>query len=317
MQNLYPEIQPYATGELRVSSLHTMFYEEVGNPKGKPALFLHGGPGVGIMPNYRRFFDPDFYHVVLPDQRGAGRSTPHAELKENTTWDIVEDLEKLRAHMGVDKWIVMGGSWGSTLGLCYAMKYPQSILGLILRGVFLARPFELVWLHHRDGGAHRVFPDEWERYTAILPENRRDNPVTAYYEILTTGDENARKEAASAWTRWEASTMNLVPDEPAIRRMMVEGTALAISRIECHFTHHNFFMHSDNELLDGAKTIAHIPTRIVQGRHDIICPPISAWDLHRALPKSELRIVPDGAHSPMDPGMIHQLVTASEDFKTL
>ena len=315
--SLYPEIEPYRTSTLRVSDLHTMFYEEVGNPNGKPALFLHGGPGVGIMPDYRRFFDPAIYRIVLPDQRGAGRSTPHAELKENTTADIVEDLEKLRKHLGIQKWVVMGGSWGSTLGLCYAIAYPESISGLILRGIFLGRRFEITWLHGRDEGACRIFPDEWEKYAAPIPESRRDNTVAAYYELLTGNDENARMGAAMSWTRWEAFTMNLVPNEEAIKKMMKEESAVAISRIECHFTHHNFFLRSDNEILDHVNKIAHIPCRIVQGRHDIICPTQSAWDLHRALPKSDLRIVPDGAHSPMDPGMIHELVLASEDFKSL
>ena len=314
---LFPEIEPYRTGTLKVSEKHTVFYEEVGNPKGLPALFLHGGPGVGLNPNYRRFFDPEFYRVVLLDQRGAGRSTPHAELEENTTWDIVEDLEKLRLHLDVDKWVIMGGSWGSLLALAYAITYPDSVRGMIIRGIFLARPWELDWLYRPSGGAIRMFPDEWEKFVAPIPAARHDDPLAAYYEILTGGDENAVRSAAQAWTRWEAYSMNLVPDEAAISSMLAEKTAMSIARTECHYAYHNFFLRSDNEILDNAARIAHIPCRIVQGRHDVICPPQSAWDLHRSLPNSDLRIVPDGAHSPMDPGMISELITASEDFRSL
>ena len=314
---LFPEIEPYRTGTLKVSAKHTVFFEEAGNPNGKPALFLHGGPGVGIHPDYRRFFDPEFYRVILLDQRGAGRSTPHAALEENTTWDIVEDLEKLRNHLKLDAWVVMGGSWGSTLGLCYAITYPKSVRGLIIRGIFLARPFEHDWLFRANGGASRIFPDEWERYVAAIPEDKRDDPMPAYYKILTGNDHNARKAAAEAWTRWEAYSMNLVPNEEAIRNMLSEKSAMSIARTECHFAYNKFFLRSDNETLDNADKIAHIPWRIVQGRHDIICPPQSAWDLHKALPKSDLRMVPDGAHSPTDPGMIHELITASQDFKSL
>lgn len=314
---LYPEIEPYRTGTLKVSEIHTLFYEEVGNPEGKPALFLHGGPGVGILPDYRRFFDPDFYRVILPDQRGAGRSTPHAELRENNTWEIVEDLEKLRKHLNVDRWVVMGGSWGSTLGLSYGIKHPTSIAGLILRGIFLARPMEADWLFRAGRGTSQIFPDEWEQFVSVVPEAERNDLVSAYYKLLTGDDEELRLQAAKAWTRWEASTMTLVPNEHSINRMTDHESAVAISRIECHFTVHNFFMETDNYLLDHISPIRDIPFRIVQGRHDVICPPVSAWNLHKALPGSDLRIVPDGAHSPMDAGMIHELVQASEDFKSL
>lgn len=313
---LYPEIDPHNTSTLRVSELHTLFFEQAGNPDGKPALFLHGGPGVGILPNYRRFFDPGFYRIVLPDQRGAGRSTPHAELRENTTWNLVEDLEKLRSHLGIEKWIVMGGSWGSTLALCYAIRYPQSVLGLIIRGVFLARKWEIDWLF-RVGGASQIFPDEWERFLAPIPEKQWDDLVGAYYKILTGNDETARKEAAQAWTRWEAATMTLLPDPETVQKMLADHSATAIARIECHYTINRFFVESDHYLLENVDAIQQIPCRIVQGRYDIICPVTSAWDLHKRLPQSDLRIVADGAHSPMEPGMIHELVLASEDFKAL
>jgi len=315
-RTLYPPIEPYRTGTLKVSDIHSMFYQEAGNPEGKPALFLHGGPGVGILPDYRRFFDPKVYRVILPDQRGAARSTPYAELSENTTWDIVEDLEKLRKHLHIERWIVMGGSWGSTLGVSYAIHYPQSVAALILRGIFLARPMEEDWLF-RPGGASQIFPDEWERFVSPIPEKERGNLLPAYYSLLTGENEEEKLRAARAWTRWEVSTMTLVPNPAVIEAMMEPKSAVAIARIECHYSVNNFFMKSDNYLLDLIHKIHGIPCRIVQGRHDVLCPPISAWDLHKALPGSDLRIVPDGAHSPMDAGMIHELVQASEDFKTI
>ena len=316
-RTLYPPIEPYRTGTLKVSEIHSMFYQEVGNPEGKPALFLHGGPGVGILSDYRRFFDPEFYRVILPDQRGSGKSTPFAELKENTTWEIVEDLEMLRKHLRIDRWIVMGGSWGSTLGVSYAITYPRAIAGLILRGIFLARPMEEDWLFEAGGGASQIFPDEWEKFVAPIPEKERTNMISAYYNILTGENEEEKLRAALAWTRWEVSTMTLVPDQKVIDSLMEPKSATAISRIECHYTLNHFFMKSKNYLLEQIHKAQGIPCRIVQGRHDVLCPPVSAWDLHKAMPDSDLRIVPDGAHSPMGPGMIHELVQASEDFKGL
>ena len=314
-RGLFPEIEPYATGSLRVSDLHTIFYEEAGNADGRPALFLHGGPGVGILPAYRRFFNPGFYRVVLPDQRGAGRSTPHAEIRENTTWDVVADLEKLRRHLGVDDWIVMGGSWGSLLALVYAISHPQSVAGLIIRGVFLGRPSEIDWLHE-PGGASQIFPDEWERYLAAVEGVSASGSVEAYHKLLTGDEEAARLAAAKAWTRWEASTMNLIPDPAAIEEMVGDRAALSIARIECTYTHNKFYMPSDNWVLENVDAIAHIPCRIVQGRYDVICPMISAWELSKALPNAELTIVPDGSHSPMDAGMAAELVRASEALKS-
>lgn len=315
-KTLYPEIEPYKTDYLKVSDLHSIHYEEAGHPAGRPALFLHGGPGVGILPAYRRFFAPDHYRIVLPDQRGAGRSVPHAELRENSTWDLVEDIEKLRLHLGVKQWMVMGGSWGSTLAFCYAISHPDSVSGIIVRGVFLGRPSEIRWLHGA-GGASQIFPDEWEKYLAPIEGHTYRDNVEAYYHLLTEGDAETQLAAARAWSRWEAATMTLLPDEEALHEMSDEHTAVSIGRIECHYTFNTFFMKSDNYILDNCGSISHIPCRIVQGRHDIICPMISAWELHKALPRSELRIVPDGAHSPMDPGMVHELVQASEDFKEL
>lgn len=314
---LFPEIEPYRVERLQVSDLHSLVYEEVGNPEGRPALFLHGGPGVGILPGYRRFFDPAKTRLVLLDQRGAGRSTPGAEIRQNTTWDIVADLEALRRHLGIEDWIVMGGSWGSTLALCYAIEHPESVAALIIRGVFLARPFEIAWLHGPEGAAH-VYPDEYQRFsTALGPDVPPERLVAAYLERMTCGDPPAELAAAKAWSRWETAMATLVPDPDSMALMTADEGALSKARIECHFTANGFFMKSDNHILDSAERIAGIPCRIVQGRHDVICPTLSAWQLHQALPKSELRIVEDGSHSPMDPGMARELVQAAEDFKTL
>ena len=315
-RELFPAIEPYETGTLKVSALHTMFYEQVGNPKGRPALYLHGGPGIGILPGYRRFFDPSFYRTILPDQRAAGRSTPHAELRENTTWDLVEDLERLRRHLGLGPWIVMGGSWGSTLALCYAIKHPESVAGLIIRGVWLVRPFEITWLYE-EGGASNVFPDEWERFRAPIDGIGASSTLEGYYGLLTGADENAKREAAKAWSRWEGAMATLVPDQVALAQADGDHLALAKARIECHYAYNKVFLESDNYILDNVARISHIPCRIVQGRHDVICPTISAWQLHKVLPKSDLRIVADGSHSPMDRSMAAELVQASEDFRSL
>jgi proline iminopeptidase len=315
MRKLFAPIEPYQTGRLQVSPLHEIFYEEVGNPQGIPAVFLHGGPGVGIHPDYRRFFNPRDYHVVLPDQRGAGRSLPHAELRENTTWELVEDLEKLRRHLKIEQWIVLGGSWGSLLALCYAIRHPASVKGIIIRGVCLGRKFETDWLHKF--GMSCVYPDEWEKYQALIPEPERTDMVAAYYRRLTGENESERLPAAAAWSRWEAATMNLVSEPSAIDDFTDPHQALSVGRIECHYTLHDWFLESDNYVLEHADALAHVPLRMVQGRYDMICPVISAWDLHRAVPHSELRIVPLGSHSPLDDAMIDGLVQATEDFKTL
>jgi len=313
-QSLYPKIEPYNVDHLRVSELHSVAYEEIGNPDGRPALFLHGGPGVGISPDYRRFFDPDYFRIVLVDQRGAGRSTPHAEIRENSTWEIVHDLEALKDHLGVEDWIVMGGSWGSLLALCYAIRHPDSVAGIIIRGIFLGRRFEIDWIHGPRGAA-RIYPDEWEKYMAPVPES--DDVVASYCELLASDDESTRDAAAKAWTRWEASMVTLFPDEKALDKALQGPSALSIARIESHFTANNFFLDDDNFVLDNASAIAGIPTKIVHGRYDTICPPVSAWDLHKALPNSELTLVPDGAHSPLDGGMTKELVRAADAMRDL
>ncbi|GJM09851.1 MAG: proline iminopeptidase [Lysobacteraceae bacterium] len=307
-QHLYPEIEPYNVGRLKVSDLHTIVYEEVGNPQGRPALFLHGGPGVGITPSYRQFFDPAHYRVILVDQRGAGRSTPHAEIRDNTTWDIVEDLEKLKGHLGIEDWVVMGGSWGSLLALCYAIQHPESVAAMIIRGIFLGRQFEIDWIHGPNGAA-LVYPEEFERYKALVPD-AEDN-VAAYCQLLSSDDEAVRREAAKAWSRWEGTMVTVFPDPEGLEEMLDSPSAMSIARIESHFTKHKFYLEHEHWVLDNAARMADIPTYIVHGRYDTVCPPISAWELHKALPKSELVIVPDGAHSPVDGGMTKELVRAS------
>ncbi len=314
-RELFPEIEPFKVSSLEVSNLHTVVFEEVGRPDGVPAVFLHGGPGVGILPGYRRFFDPNTYRVILLNQRGAGESTPHAELRQNTTWDLVDDLEKVRAYCKIDRWIVFGGSWGSTLALAYAQTYPESVAGLIVRGVFLGRPAEIDWLHKF--GASEIWPDVWDRFGGYIPAAERDDLVAAYYRRLTSEDPEIQRLAARNWALWESSTMCLVPDHTAIAEMTDSASALAIGRIECHYTFNKFFLKSPDQLLENCSLIREIPCRIVQGRYDVICPVKSAWDLHRALPKSELRIVATGAHSPMEPAMASELVRATEDFKSL
>ena len=311
---LYPDIEPYNIGQFPVSDLHTIVFEEVGSPGGRPALFLHGGPGVGISPGYRRFFDPDHYHLILVDQRGAGRSTPHAGIEDNTTWHILDDLENLRKHLGIKDWVIMGGSWGSLLTLCYAIKHPASVAGMIIRGIFLGRQSEIDWIHGPHGAA-MIYPDEWEKYKEPV-QNATDN-VAAYCQLLNGDNEDAALQAARSWTRWEAVMMTLFPDPVAVQEMTMEHSALSIARIESFFTANNFFMESDNYVLDNAHVMSSIPCRIVQGRYDTICPPISAWELHKALPNSKLSMIPDGAHSPVDGGMTAELVRAADEFRSL
>ncbi len=311
---LYPAIEPYNIGSLKVSDLHTIVYEEVGNPDGRPALFLHGGPGVGITPAYRRFFDPDYYRIILVDQRGAGRSTPHAEIAENTTAHIVADLEQIRLELGIHDWIVMGGSWGSLLALVYAIRHPRSVAGIIIRGIFLGRPDEIEWLHGPYGAA-RVYPDEWERYQSLVPDGA--DGVATYCELLKDPDEETRLAAARAWSRWEFSMVNVFPDPEGLEKLLTDPAAVSTAHIESYYTLNNFFMESDNHVLDNAAVIGYIPTRIIHGRYDTICPPISAWELHKALPNSRLTLVPDGAHSPLDGGMTKELVAAADEFRDL
>ncbi len=313
MANLYPPIEPFDSGKLQVSDIHEIYYERVGNPDGIPVVFLHGGPGGGLVPTYRQYFDPQAYHVVLFDQRGSGRSTPHADLRENTTWDLIDDIEKLREKFGVDKWYVFGGSWGSTLSLAYAISHPDRCLGLALRGIFLTRKKELQWFYQE--GASEIFPDFWERYRDEIPEEERGDFIAAYHKRLTSEDEAVRLSAARAWSVWEGSTSKLYPDEDLMNHWEGAHEALSLARIECHYFTNNSFFPTENYLLENVDKIRHIPTVIVQGRYDVVCPITSAWDLHRAFPEAKLTVVPDAGHSVSEPGIASALVDAMDDFK--
>ncbi|MEO7426362.1 MAG: prolyl aminopeptidase [Fibrobacteria bacterium] len=312
-ESLFPDIEPYRTGTLQVSPLHSLYFEEVGNPGGAPVLFLHGGPGAGINPKHRRYFDPAHYRVLLFDQRGAGRSRPHAEILENTTDHLIDDIEKLRLLAGVEKWLVFGGSWGSTLALAYAIRHPGRVSGLILRGVFLGRPSEVSWLFQ--DGASQVFPDYWEKFLEPIPPVERQDLVAAYHRRLTGSDPEVRLKAAQAWSGWEASVCKLVPDENLIRESIADKMALALARLECHYCGHGLFLPTPNHILENAGILAGMRCRIVQGRYDMACPPISAWELHRALPRSEMRMVPDAGHSATEISLVRELVRATEEFK--
>ena len=312
MKTLYPPIEPFHSGSLKVSDLHTLYFEEVGNPKGQKAVFLHGGPGGGLDPDYRRYFDPGRWRVVLFDQRGCGHSTPHAELRENTTSDLVADIERLRERLGIDRWFVFGGSWGSTLALAYAEAHPARCLGLILRGIFLLRRKELLWFYQE--GASWLFPEAWEEYLAPIPEAERGDLMAAYYKRLTSPDAAVRLAAARAWSIWEGSTSKLRPDAKLIERFAGDTFAEAFARIECHYFVNGAFLRKDGQLLDEATRIAHLPGIIVQGRYDVVCPARSAYEPHRRWPKSKLVMVGDAGHSISEPGIVSALVEATDQF---
>ena len=312
MKTFYPPLEPYDQGFLEVSPVHNLYYEQSGNPAGKPVVFLHGGPGGGTIPLYRQFFDPEAYRVVLFDQRGSGRSTPHANLEENTTWDLVADIEKLRAHLGVERWVVFGGSWGSTLALAYAQTHPERARALVLRGIFLCRRKEIDWFYQE--GASAIFPDVWEEYVKVIPEGERGDLLSAYHRRLTSTDENERLAAARAWSVWEGSTSKLFPDQQLIDHFGEPQMALALARIECHYFVNNSFFVTDNYLIENIGKIRHIPAVIVQGRYDVVCPMMSAWELHRAWPEADFRVVPDAGHSATEPGIVNELITATDRF---
>ncbi|HEY9690657.1 MAG TPA: prolyl aminopeptidase [Oculatellaceae cyanobacterium] len=311
MRELYPPIEPYKEGNLQVSDLHTIAFEESGNPEGKPIVVLHGGPGGGCPPFYRQYFDPSKWRIVMFDQRGCGKSTPHAELRENTTWDLVDDIEKLRSHLKIDQWVVFGGSWGSTLSLAYSQTYPERCTGLILRGIFMLRPKELHWFYQE--GASYIFPDAWEEYVKPIPLAERDDFLTAYYKRLTSLDLTVRLEAARAWSIWEASTSRLLPDANLMQKFGESDFADAFARIECHyFVNQGFF--EPEQLLLNVSRIRHIPAVIVQGRYDVVCPMISAWELHRAWSEAEFIVIPDAGHSMMEVGIRTALIAATDKF---
>jgi len=304
--DLFPLREPYSTGRLRVSRLHTLYYEEYGNPRGKPIVFLHGGPGAGISPNHRRYFDPRRWRVVLFDQRGCGRSTPHAELRENTTWDLVADIERLHEHFGIERWTVFGGSWGSTLALAYAETHPERCRALILRGIFMLRRSELEWFYQE--GASHVFPEAWERYLEPIPPRERGDLMKAFHRRLTSRDRRVRLRAAKAWSVWEGATSRLLPDVAGMKRHASPRFAEAFARIESHYFVNRGFLRRDDQLLRDVGRIRHIPAVIVQGRYDMVCPARSAWDLHRAWPEAKLIVVPDAGHSMYEPGIRRALV---------
>jgi proline iminopeptidase len=309
---LYPVPEPYESGFLTVSSLHTLYWEESGNPDGKPVVFIHGGPGDGTNPQYRRFFDPDKYRIVLFDQRGCGRSTPYAEIRENTTWDLVADMERLRTLRGIDRWQVFGGSWGSTLGLAYAQRHPESVTEMVLRGIFLLRRSELRWFYQE--GASHIFPDAWEAYEAAIPPEERHDYLAAYHRRLTSPDPAVNLPAAKAWSIWEGSTSKLLPDPAYAAHFGDEARALAFARIESHYFSNRGFLDADDQLLRDVPRIRHIPATIVGGRYDLVCPIRSAWDLHRAWPEADLMIVPDAGHSALDAANTRALVAATDRY---
>jgi proline iminopeptidase len=312
LRTLYPSIEPYRSGMLRVAPEHELYFEECGNPDGKPVVFVHGGPGAGCDERARRFFDPDAYRIVLFDQRGCGRSKPHASLVDNTTWDLIADMEKLRSHLGIDTWQVFGGSWGSTLALAYAQSHPDRVTELVLRGIFMLRNSELKWFYQE--GASALFPDRFEHYRAVIPPNERHDYLAAFHKRLTGDNRDEMVKAARAWSVWEAATSFLHVNSDMIGKWEGEKFAIAIARIECHYFVNKGFFETDDQLLRNVGRIRHIPGVIVQGRYDVVCPMQSAWDLHKAWPEAEFKVVPDAGHSAFEPGITHELIAATDRF---
>lgn len=312
MRTLYPSIEPYDTGTLQVSERHCLRYEQCGNPDGKPVVILHGGPGGGCSPKMRRFHDPARYRIVLFDQRGSGRSTPHADLVDNTTWDLVADIERLREHLGITRWQVFGGSWGSTLALAYAQTHPEAATELVLRGIFMLRRWELEWFYQQ--GASRLFPDAWEEYLKPIPLVERADMMSAYYRRLTSDDECVRVEAARAWSVWEAATSFLRQDPGFIDAHKADAFALAFARIECHYFVNGGFFEVEDQLLRDAHRLHGIPGTIVHGRYDVVCPVQNAWELSRAWPQADLTICPASGHSAFEPEITDALVRATDGY---
>lgn len=311
MQTLYPEIKPYARHELSVEAPHVLYVDESGSPDGLPVVFVHGGPGAGCDALSRRFFDPNLYRIITFDQRGCGRSTPHASLENNTTWDLVADMEIIREHLNIDKWVLFGGSWGSTLSLAYAQTHPDRVSALILRGIFLCRQQELQWFYQQ--GASRMFPDFWQDYVAPIPVDERGDMLQAFYKRLTGPDQIAQMHAAKAWSTWEGRTATLRPNPQVVERFSEAHRALSIARIECHYFVNNAFL-EPNQLLNNMPNIAHLPGIIVHGRYDVICPLENAWELHQAWPNSELQIIRDAGHAASEVGTTDALVRAADQI---
>ncbi len=311
LRSLYPRLSPFDHGYLRRDG-HEIYYEQCGNPAGKPALFVHGGPGGGGDKNARRFFDPRAYRIVNLDQRGAGRSRPFASLERNTTWALVADIEALRQHLEIPDWLVFGGSWGSTLALAYAQSHPSAVSELVLRGIFLLRRSELEWFYQ--DGASRLFPERWQAFLAPIPESERGDMLAAFHRRLTGNDESARNAAAHAWSVWEGATSSLLANADLVEHFSDPEFALALARIETHYFVNGGFLESETQLLDGVETIRHIPAVIVQGRYDVVCPMRTAWELAERWPEANFRVVADAGHSAYEPGITHELITATDAF---
>lgn len=311
MRGLYPEINPNDQFTLEVDSPHSLYIEECGNPNGIPVVFLHGGPGAGCEPWHRQFFDPERYRIILFDQRGSGRSTPHASLENNTTRDLVADMETLRQHLGIRQWLVFGGSWGSTLALVYAQTHPEHVLGLVLRGIFLCRAQEIHWFYQE--GASRIFPDHWQAFVAPIPDSEHHDLLHAHYQRLTGDDEIARMASAKAWSVWEGRASTLRPKSSVVEFFESAHTALSLARIEAHYFVNNSFLHT-NQILNDADKLESIPGIIVHGRYDMVCPVENAWQLHQSWPMSDLQIIPDAGHSASEPGTVNALILATDHF---
>lgn len=302
---LYPAIQPAKTWRFPVSGLHTLYLEECGSADGVPVVFLHGGPGGACEPGHRRFFDPEAYRIILFDQRGSGKSRPHANLEDNTTWDLIADLEKIREHLGIEKWVLFGGSWGSTLALAYAQTHPDRVLGLILRGIFLARNQDVHWFFQ--GEASRIFPEAWAHFVDPIPETERGDIIGAYYRRLTSENEFVCMAAAKAWSIWEGSSVTLLPNKNVVEHFSDPHVALSIARIECHYFKHGCFFRS-NQLLEDMSKINHLPGFIVHGRYDMVCPIDQAFALKSRWEAVQLRIIDDAGHAVTEPGISNALV---------
>lgn len=311
LRTLYPPIEPYQTGFLNVGDGHTIYYERCGNPKGKPAVFLHGGPGGGISAAHRQLFDPALYDVLLFDQRGCGQSTPHASLEANTTWHLVADIERLRELAGADKWLVFGGSWGSTLALAYAQKHPERVSELVLRGVYTVTRAELLWYYQY--GVSEMYPDKWEQFIAPVPEAERGDMMGAYRKLLTSDDAATRLNAAKAWSMWEGGTVKLLPDAEFTEEFGEDEFALAFARIENHYFVHGAWLEEGQLLRDAAK-LHHIPGTIVHGRYDMPCPARYAYTLHKAWPTAEFYLIEAAGHAYSEPGILDRLIRATDQY---
>ncbi len=311
----FPPIEPFNSFKLKVSDLHTLHIEESGNKNGKPVIFLHGGPGGGTEPIYRQYFDPQKWRIIIFDQRGCGQSTPSSELIDNTTWDSVSDIEKIREYLNIEKWAVFGGSWGSTLSLSYAIKHPDRCMALILRGIFMLREKELKWFYQE--GASFIYPDAWEKYLEPIPKDKHGDLMSAYYEILTGDDKQARFQAAKAWSIWEASTSKLIQNEKSLHHFEDDDVADIFARIECHYFVNKGFFEYDGWLLDQIDAIRHIPSVIVQGRYDVVCPMVTAWELHKKWPEADFHVIPDSGHSMLEAGIRNKLIDYTNKFVDL